>query len=324
MKSSKSKVQNPNKLFKIMRSMLNKQTMLIFFIISVTFFSYSRVHAAEFYFGARGTEVPIRQFFEVGVFLNTNDKTINAFEGEITFPSDMVTLGEVRDGNSMVSLWVEKPHLTSPGVVSFSGITPGGFSGPQGYLFSLIFESTDFGTFTIESRNENVYLNDGEGTKTEVTRSPITLTATLTSSTEAIFLSVRDTEPPESFSVTLVTDSHVFDGKHTIVFTTQDKGGGVSGYQVAEYHRPFWKFSTDVSKLSWVTAQSPYLLHDQKLRSVVYVKALDYSGNERVSVLYPQGIQWYEKYAIWCILGLLILLVSSIVIRLYGGKKKKY
>lgn len=301
-----------------------KFSMLFILIFIVGIFTYTRVSAAEFYFGARGKEVPIRQFFEVGVFLNTNNESINAFEGEIVFPSGMIALGEVRDGNSMVSLWVEKPRLTREGVVSFSGIIPGGFSGQQGYLFSLIFESIDFGTFTIESRNENVYLNDGEGTATEVTRSPLTLTALITSSTEAVFLPVRDTEPPESFSVTLVTDPNIFEGKHAIAFATQDKGGGVSEYQVAEYHRPFWKFSTNPNELSWVPVQSPYLLSDQSLRSVVYVKALDYSGNERVTILSPQGFLWYEKYIIWCILGLLILLVSSIVIRLYGGKKKKY
>jgi hypothetical protein len=299
-----------------------KFSMLFILILIVSIFSYTQVSAVEFYFGAQGTEVPVRQFFEVGVFLDTKNETINAFEGEIVFPAGAVALGEVRDGNSIVSLWVEKPHPTAAGVVSFSGIIPGGFSGQKGYLFSLILESTDLGTFTIESRNEMVYLNDGQGTMTGVTRSPLTLTALFTSSTEAIFLPVRDTEPPEKFSVTLVTDSHIFDGKHAIVFATQDKGGGVSEYQVAEYRRPFWKFSTNFDELSWVSVQSPYLLLDQNLRSVVYVKALDYSGNERVITLSPVGIAWYEKYLIWCILGLLILLVSSFFIRLYGGKKK--
>ncbi len=307
-----------------MQFVSKKFSLLLILILIGSIFSFTHVSAAEFYFGSQGTEVPIRQFFEVGVFLDTKNETINAFEGEIIFPTGAVTLGEVRDGNSMVSLWVEKPRLTAEGVVSFSGIIPGGFSGQKGYLFSLILESTDLGTFTIESRNEMVYLNDGQGTMTGVTRSPLTLTASITSSTEAIFLPVRDTEPPESFSITLVTDQHIFDGKHAIVFATQDKGSGVSEYQVAEQYHSFWKFLSDSPELSWVSATSPYLLLDQTLRSTVYVKALDYSGNERVITLSPSGIAWYEKYVIWCILGLLILLVSVIVMRLYGGKKKHY
>ena len=53
----------------------------------------------------------------------------------------------------------------------------------------------------------------------------------------------------------------------------------------------------------WIRAESPYVLKDQKLKSYVYIKAIDKAGNERIEVIpqkYP--FQWYESWLWWGII----------------------
>src|SRR3989338_2252363 len=101
----------------------------------------SSVFAAELYFGAHTREVGSNQFVEVGVFLNTEGQTINAVEGSVTFPSGLIAPKEVRNGDSIISFWVEQPHLGGDGTVQFSGVIPGGYTGRNGLLFSVIFQA---------------------------------------------------------------------------------------------------------------------------------------------------------------------------------------
>src|SRR3989344_5310183 len=55
-------------------------------------------------------EATPHQRFEVSVFLDTQLDDINALEGQIVFPGDLLELQEVRDGNSIVNFWIERPQ----------------------------------------------------------------------------------------------------------------------------------------------------------------------------------------------------------------------
>ena len=47
----------------------------------------------------------------------------------------------------------------------------------------------------------------------------------------------------------------------------------------------------------WMTAESPQILTDQKLKSFIYIKAVDKFGNERIEIIPPKNPQkWYENY----------------------------
>jgi hypothetical protein len=90
-----------------------------------------------------------------------------------------------------------------------------------------------------------------------------------------------------------------------------DKGTGLATYEVAERHFPF-------APLHWETAQSPYVLEDQALSSDVYVKAIDQSGNERVSV-FPRS-RWLRPYELALLCG--ILVIGAIFIGWIQRRKK--
>ncbi|MFH1078163.1 MAG: cohesin domain-containing protein [Patescibacteria group bacterium] len=261
--------------------------------------------AAEMFFEAPG-QLGIGDTFEAILLLNTED--INAVEGTITFPSDALQLTEIHEANSIVSLWIEKPKLGSDGQVAFSGIIPGGYQGPRGNLFSLIFTAKKEGDGAVEVKDAKVLLNDGKGTETALSIFPYQYTISETPGVSTV-PSVNDEERPESFAPEISHDPNLLDNQWFVVFVTQDKGRGIERYEVKETkHRISGMFA------KWTTADSPYLLQDQKLRSTVFVKAVDKAGHERIERMAPRNpLHWYEDYEIWIliILGLSVALASS-------------
>ena len=298
----------------------NKISLLITLIIAAGIFSYTSVHAAEIFFGSTGREIGVGQMVEIGVFLNTHNDSINAIEGEVDFPIDMLDFSQFHDGNSIISLWVDKPRMDTQGKIMFSGIVPGGYQGDKGMLFSFVAQVKKKGEIKVVSSHETVLRSDGVGTAVSVSRAPLSIIGSTASSTSTYY-PPYDPDQPETFVPTIGHDPNLFDGKYFVAFTTQDKGSGISHYEIAEEHRYPWQKLFPHSS-NFVVVKSPYELHDQKLQSTIYIKAIDNNGNERIVEIAPTYIVWYEKYFIWCILGLGIILALTILIRLYGGKKK--
>ena len=255
------------------------------------------VFAAEIFFDAKTRELKVNQLFEVGVFINTDGESINAVEGKIVFPEKLLKLKEIRDGNSIINFWIERPKVSN-GEVLFSGITPGGFIDKQGLIFSVVFQARQAGRGSVEIREIKALLNDGKGTATNTSISNLELV--ISGSTAAApppVIENKDTDLPEAFEPMVASDSAIFDGKYFLVFATQDKGSGIGHYEVRE---KFWA--------GFVTAASPYLLQNQRLDKKIFVKAIDKSGNERVVMLPPQKpLPWYRHYAIFAILLVLIV-----------------
>lgn len=258
-------------------------------------------HAAEFYFGTQtkesASEIPV----EVGVFLNTQGETVNAVEGSITFPPMEALLTEIRDGGSSVNMWIERPHVIGDGEIRFAGIFPGGMNHTSVYLFSIVVQGKKTGILPITSQNERVLLHDGRGTKTDVSRSPLYFEIKKNSETPP-FLPPNDVEPPESFVPELVQDENLYGGAWALVFATEDKISGMDHFEIKEV-REFGIWNIEYGKKENRSASSPYMLHDQKLSSKIVVKAIDRSGNERVTIIEPQNpIFWYENSIFWGII----------------------
>ena len=80
-------------------------------LLSIFYFLFSgSIFAAEIFYDADTRKIKENTEFEVGVFLNAESENINAFEGKIIFPHDLLDLKEIRDGNTIVNFWIEKPH----------------------------------------------------------------------------------------------------------------------------------------------------------------------------------------------------------------------
>lgn len=271
------------------------------------------VYAAEIEVDLHKTKVFAGEEFVASVRLHA-EEPVNAVEGTVLVPTDIFTIRDIRDGNSTISLWIEHPQEVTPGVVTFSGITPGGLHGSNNLLFSLSLVARHEGAGTVLPTHVRVLANDGKGTNI-----PLTVTAAAvvvkpgddTVRTEQI----NDTEPPEDFTPKIGRDPTIFDGAFFVTFAAQDKVSGVDHYEVREGD---WGW--------FVRAESPYVLKHQALDRTVYIKAVDNKGNERI-VLVPASTatacvvlepgcvfvhtpEWVREWAN-VILGVLVLLVLA-------------
>ncbi|MFA4937366.1 MAG: four helix bundle protein [Patescibacteria group bacterium] len=274
---------------------------VIFFLVflySISHILYpSLVQAAQFNFISPTQTIGVGQQFQIDLILNTENEFINAVEGKLVFPIDLLELKEIRDGNSIVNFWIEKPKIESSGQITFSGIIPGGYSNVKGFIFSAVFEIKKEGAGVIEIQEDKVLLNDGEGTQTKLLVKNFSFVAIRTHIRDDSWVSPEDTEPPEEFTPQIAADPTIFKGKWFLVFATQDKGSGIDYYEVQEGNDLFSK------------AQSPYLLRYQKLNKPIVVKAVDRQGNERiVKLIAPHGGGWDDK--IWyfvIIIGVILI-----------------
>jgi hypothetical protein len=264
---------------------------------------------AQIYFGIENLTVPVGDTFEVGVFLDSHSQSVAVVESLLTF-TDGLRLVDIRDGNSVINLWLDRPH-SSDTAVAFSGLVPGGYTGDRGELFTLVFQAQKIGEMRIESPQTSILLNDGKGTPAEVVPAPIGVTVVSEGETAA-YTEPTDTDPPEDFTPLLIDPGQF--GYWALAFATQDKGSGIDHYEVKEG----W--------FGWQEATSPYTLAGQKLRGPIYVRAIDRAGNERLAKLpAAEPLLGGSGYLFWGILGLVLVVTVAIVAtrKLWGKASKK-
>ncbi len=288
-----------------------KQTIFIVFFSLLFSMNFSlHANAAEIFFGTHEKEVGVGQTFEVGVFLQTAKESVNAVSSTITFPKDMLTVSDIRDGNSIINMWIEKPKIAADaatGAITFSGIVPGGYTGDQGYLFSIIFTAQKAGTIKVSASNESILLNDGEGTSASITKAPLNFTITQEVTTPN-FTPPEDIIPPESFTPKVTHDPSLFDDQYFLAFVTDDKQSGIDHYEVKE---GFWH--------KFTAAESPYILKNQSLTSKIKVRAIDRSGNIRTESVAAAHI----GYKTVIFFSILVLFVGFLAYRFFVGKKTR-
>lgn len=264
---------------------------------------------AQIYFSIPSGSISVGSTFEVGVYLDSQMQSIAAVESSIVIP-DGLRVVDVRDGNSVVNLWLSRP-ATDAQVIPFSGVIPGGFVGERGELFTLVVTAGGLGEMRIESSEDKVLLNDGLGTKAVTSPGPIgfaVVEAGDVSNVEAL----TDSVAPELFTPVLYKQDVT--GDWYLAFAAQDKLSGIDHYEVREG----WSH--------WVVAASPYQLQHQKLTGKVLVRAVDEAGNSRVvevagtgNLLGPIG------FGICGILAVILLttLVMMTKTRLWPRKRRR-
>ena len=266
------------------------------------------VNAAVISFDPQDTTVGTVSPFLIGLTIDS-DVPINTIKGVIDVPSSMEIL-DASDGNSVINMWIERPHITDAHQLVFSGIIPGGFSGYHGRLLTLNVQAKQLGSATfIVNPSSKVYENSIDAAPREIISQPLTLR--VVEGKDNVPNIIPDTTPPEVFVPTLVAMPDGSTASWAVSFETQDKISGVASYQVAESPRKIdITKSARVSRLSWHDASSPYILSDQQLSSYVYVKAVDFRGNERIAFVAPQHPRtWYIR-TIGYILVLLLVFIA--------------
>jgi hypothetical protein len=263
-------------------------------------------------------EVKKGEFIVVPIYLDTQFEEINAVEVYVDFSGNLV-FRDYLDGKSIITHWIEKPHLQYLDVrrpkIIFSGIVAGGISGKNLNLVDLVFEAKENGIAKIEiDEKSKVLLNDGLGTKTKLIA--LSQSFNILDIKGKPEIKIKDNFPPEPFKIYLARNKEIFNGKYYITFETKDKQSGIAYYEVSEKPINFiFLAKPDIKNLSFKKAESPYVLEDQSLRSYVIVKAVDKAGNERIEILYPQRVLVFDDVLMFIIclvilLGLMIFVIK--------------
>ncbi|OGZ93670.1 MAG: hypothetical protein A2633_05835 [Candidatus Sungbacteria bacterium RIFCSPHIGHO2_01_FULL_47_32] len=246
--------------------------------------------------------------FGVDVRIDSEGECVNVVDAKISFPKGAVRPVDFSRGESILTLWIETPALAPvTDTISFSGGIPGGYCGRAGgdpgisnVLGRIIFSVPGFsvgvapvGIAHIDFlETSKVLLNDGLGTEAKLQREgsafTISTTPSTTTTNEWVDAVRSDTTPPEPFVVEVQQNPLAFGGKHFIVFSTTDKQTGLDHYEVSEVDR-YGNTPNSERPALWKTVQSPYVLSDQEIKSVIRVKAVDKAGNERVVEYVPDG-----------------------------------
>lgn len=286
----------------------SKLKIIILFLAAYFLFSL-QASAANLNLVSPLSEIGIKQEFRVDLILNTEGQEINAVEAKISFPETLLILKEIRDGNSTINFWIERPKIKKAGIIDFSGIIPGGYQGANGFLFSAVFEAKESGGGAIEIHSAMVLRNDGKGTpaNTQISNFQFNINDVLNDVRRP---EIKDIDPPELFTPEIVSDPDIFNGKWFLVFATQDKGSGIDHYKVCER-----------IKTMCTVAESPYVLQNQNLNKKIFVKAFDKYGNERIAILPAKFAPWYQKPLVDIVIGLVIITV--ILLRRWLFKKLK-
>ena len=278
-----------------------------------------KLSATTVYFDAPKGPIAEGSEFLLSLYLDPEGKEINALEGEVSFSADTLTLISVRDGDSMVDFWLNSPSYRD-GLISFAGVIPGGFKGVQthlndsfmpGKIFSMIVRAENRGQAAFSAENMRVLLNDGLGTPASLKIKAAEFD--IVSAGEGKFVAREAAEssdviPPETFKPLVVSESSLYDGKKTLIFSTQDKESGMYYYEVAEKKG---QAANDYDDLPWRKTESPYLLQDQSLDSTIYVKAIDNAGNVRVEILPAREDLFVDKIFIIFATIIVFLIIFS-------------
>jgi len=281
---------------------------IILFSIFYFLFSALPAQAAELTLVLRDAHRDASADYEIVVLLDTEGQEINALEGKVVFPPEVLSVQDIHEASSLITFWVEDPQQSEPGIINFAGIIPGGFNGRKGVLFSVLFKSEGSGEGVVEMRDLKVLLNDGLGTAVPVRATLARLNPLLDiiKPAEAI---ERDSTPPEEFTPIISSDINVFDGEKFLVFYAQDKGSGISHYEVLENGK-------------FVRTTNPHRLANQKLNEPIVLKAVDKSGNERLAELPAYNRKtFYEK---WGTSVIIILVALGLLLARYRIQKQTY
>lgn len=95
----------------------------------------------------------------------TTGTPINAISSTINVPTSIFSIESIAKDTSILNFWVTQPSFSNTtGVVSFEGVSLGGFTGKTGNVVTLRLRAKKEGTGTVSIKSAQILANDGQGT----------------------------------------------------------------------------------------------------------------------------------------------------------------
>jgi|GEM_PF-5842327 len=217
--------------------------------------------------------------FEIEVRVITDEHSVNAVEGVLQIP-DGVTDIQVSTAGSAFPVFAAGPvYEIGDRSISFTAGAPGGIKeGSEGLVFSVYGKAQSVGSYTFEMSSARAYRNDGEGTAENVSKTPTSIQVERidTPPKNLALENIQSDTIKPNITVEIGRDNSLFEGNYFLAFYGSDVGSGISYFEVSEGWRDFG------------TIKDFYILKDQKLGSVVRVRAYDEAGNATISYVWPE------------------------------------
>ena len=114
----------------------------------------------------------------VTVSITSDDQSMNAAEGVLKFPTELLQVVGVSKAGSILGLWVQEPSYSNTlGTVNFEGVALNpGYTGTNGTILTIIFRARAQGSASLSIEGGSVLANDGNGTQILTGTSGSTLT----------------------------------------------------------------------------------------------------------------------------------------------------
>ena len=146
--------------------MSSRQAVLAVFVGFVSLFLFQKAQAAVLNLNPPSGSFSVGSTFDVSLFLNTENESVNVIEVSLSFPPDKLQLVSPSTGQSIVSVWTAPPTFNNQtGRISLQGGIPGGVNVSSGLFTTLTFRVKGVGQAVLKFLDETkVLLNDGLGT----------------------------------------------------------------------------------------------------------------------------------------------------------------
>jgi hypothetical protein len=274
-------------------------------VIEIFVFGVKNVNAASFSLIGNKEKVAVGESIQVDLFVDSGNVSINTLGGSVVFDPTLLQVEKIINGNSIITFWVESPkENNTTGIIDFSGIIPGGIVNAKGYVFSILFSAKQTGQTPVTVSSPIVLQNDGTGNSLPVSSKEFQMNISGDKDVSVQDYKTTDTISPEKFTIIRTRDNALFDNKWFVVYSTQDKGSGISHYDVCEFL--FRKCKT---------INSPYELENQSNWYRIYVKAYDNNNNVQYAFLFSKNVK--------ITLASVLLLGILITVYVYFFKKKR-
>lgn len=292
---------------------------LLFLALSFTFlvFATQVANAAEVYFISSSQNFYKDDTFIVEARIGSSEEEINVIDGSFSFNKNVLKVKELSTGGSVFSLWAQQPSFSNDeGTIIFVGGVPEGFQGENGLILKVIFLGTNEGNSDVSfGDNTEIFLSDGKGTRTTLTKKPLTISILPTPKDiapkdEWLASKEEDKTSPKFVEAIISKDARIFDNKYFVSFFAVDTGSGIAYYEIKEGDTDFRR------------AESPHILSDQTLQTNITIKATDNAGNEQIisPEVGPEPAAPSLNYLFW-IIGLLFLLFVAFMIKRFMNAK---
>lgn len=265
----------------------------------------------------------------VDALLDPQGVSLNAVSGALAFPANLLSVTTVDTHDSPINAWIVAPHVVSSGLVRWSGIIPGGYTGTRsalyagqqaGRLFELTFAVRELGTATLTPQEILLLLNDGQGTPTAAISVPLTLSLTALAPASTFFGNGPANPAPLPADPAWVHIDHsplVADGKWYATFDPDTHVASIDHEEVAE---TFGADSNPGVLLVWARVPNPYVLGDQGRNQYLHIKFVGSNGQDYLITIPPSPDSSHSRIPL---AGIIICVLGAVLLLAFGFLKNR-